>query len=626
MIDHIYSLRKEFLIIGLTGRTGSGCSTVANILKTGNIQELKSNFKNFREGEITNQVRKDRIVNNYISKNWYPFTIITASNIIYYFAVLEGFDKFVGAVVDSTFKSNILENAKGEQNLDLKEETKRKKEWSLYVRNSLNTLKDSFSEFSDLTSKINDFLGSRGYASNPSSDDEKSQLENRLLECKKYLEEDLPIFRSELEKGIKEIDKDAVTKILQDWGNNLRKYKSISENYGNNDESGDATSTIASKINQFIKCLRKLNELNGSRITRIVIDALRNPFEILYFRERYSAFYCMSVNTPEEIRHNNLLKDKHYRYSEVLRIDEIEGEKKDLNNSYQEIDVIRCIQLSDIYLSHNGEPVDKNRELINQILTYISLILHPGLVPPSAQERCMQIAFTAKLNSGCLSRQVGAVVTDSNFSIKSIGWNSVPEGQVPCSLRNLDDLTKGEDDIAFSEFEQTDDKFQSHISKLHPKYTNNLRDKLNGLTLSYCFKNIYTGINPKQKNNQVHTRSLHAEENAFLQIAKYGVNRIDGGKLFTTASCCELCAKKAYHLGIKEIYYIDSYPGISYAHIFQNGIKDHRPKVILFSGAVGRAYVSLYNPFVPLKDEIEYLTGVKVGEPIENEPEKSKNK
>ena len=80
--------------------------------------------------------------------------------------------------------------------------------------------------------------------------------------------------------------------------------------------------------------------------------------------------------------------------------------------------------------------------------------------------------------------------------------------------------------------------------------------------------------------------------------------------MFTTASCCELCSKKAYQLGITEIYYIDTYPGISRSHILESGI--NRPKMLLFNGAIGRAYVNLYTPFLPLKDEIEELTNVRV--------------
>ena len=66
--------------------------------------------------------------------------------------------------------------------------------------------------------------------------------------------------------------------------------------------------------------------------------------------------------------------------------------------------------------------------------------------------------------------------------------------------------------------------------------------------------------------------------------------------------------KKAYQLGIKEIYYIDDYPGITRNHIIECGTNS--PKMILFHGAIGRAYISLFNQFLPLKDEIEALTDI----------------
>ena len=52
VVDQIYNLRHNFIVIGLTGRTGSGCTTVADILKTENIQKLKSNYKEINSGII----------------------------------------------------------------------------------------------------------------------------------------------------------------------------------------------------------------------------------------------------------------------------------------------------------------------------------------------------------------------------------------------------------------------------------------------------------------------------------------------------------------------------------------------------------------------------------------------
>ena len=49
VIKQIYKLRQNFIHIGLTGRTGSGCSTVAKVLGTENVQDLKSNYRDFNE-------------------------------------------------------------------------------------------------------------------------------------------------------------------------------------------------------------------------------------------------------------------------------------------------------------------------------------------------------------------------------------------------------------------------------------------------------------------------------------------------------------------------------------------------------------------------------------------------
>jgi dCMP deaminase len=98
---------------------------------------------------------------------------------------------------------------------------------------------------------------------------------------------------------------------------------------------------------------------------------------------------------------------------------------------------------------------------------------------------------------------------------------------------------------------------------------------------------------------------LHAEENAFLQLAKYGNSGIEGGKLFTTASPCELCSKKAYQLGITDIVFIDPYPGIAIDHVLNVGTR--KPNLIQFYGAVGRGYHQLYEALISYKDELNYL-------------------
>lgn len=78
--------------------------------------------------------------------------------------------------------------------------------------------------------------------------------------------------------------------------------------------------------------------------------------------------------------------------------------------------------------------------------------------------------------------------------------------------------------------------------------------------------------------------------------------------MFTTASPCELCAKKAYQLGISKIVFIDPYPGIASSHILSSG--ENSPELSLFRGAVGSAFHKLYQPFMPFKDELDMYFSV----------------
>lgn len=588
IVDKIYKLRKNFAIIGLTGRTGSGCSTVAKILRTENAAELKSEYREVNTDPINNDVRKNRIIYQYIQKNWHPFTTIKASDIIFFYALQQPFDVFASSLsssnpdADSEGKVSISDSGRSTQ-----------------IRQDLDNVKEYFLKLSKIAKECNIYLEKGNFVE---ANDDKEAFKKLILV-------DIPEFRTKLADALSR-SKKVLANELQTWGNNVRIYDSIVKDK-DEIQSEHAPSCLARKINQFIKLMRHDNE-NGAekKPTLIAIDALRNPYEVLYFRERYAAFYLMSINTTEQIRKQKLF-EQGYRNDEVEKLDKREGGKKNFKSQYTGLDIDKCIELSDIHITHDGTEYKNNRKLTNQIITFIALMLHPGLVPPSPLERVMQVAYTAKLNSGCLSRQVGAAVTNEFYSVMSIGWNTVAEGQTPCSLRSLYDLVNKEDQSAYSNYEKYDSKFQSYIARLADKYNEigNLKD-IKGVTLSYCFKDIHNNetVTDNQLNNQVHTRSLHAEENAFLQLAKYGSSGIKGGKLFSTACCCELCAKKAYQLGIKEIYYIDSYPGISQKHILECG--DNRPKMILFHGAVGRAYVSLYNPFLPMKDEIEEVTGV----------------
>ena len=425
--------------------------------------------------------------------------------------------------------------------------------------------------------------------------------------------------------------------------------------------------SIPRRINQFVKAMRHPFTRTFAKPTRIVVDSIKSTLEASYLKERYSAFYLIAISAEESVRINRLTRNKNLNLREINFIDWNEYsnhgaeiyqrflkvkkdlpdtpdvdpleyvknkrffdpdelafiekiECKPLGRQKKPVDIVRqkaytnklnpfvlqdvcaSIQNADIFISNNHDTESKNWDLKWEIVRNISLISHPGLLLPTPIERCMQVAFTAKGNSGCLSRQVGAVVTDSGYNILSIGWNDVPCGDITCSRKNLIDIYNECDVQAYSNYELYNKEFRNRLTEKYTsvvKYSDfNVNSILGGLPWRYCFKDIHAdGKQPMR------SRAMHAEEKALANIQNSAI----GGYLFTTSSPCEMCSKNAKNHKIKKIFYIEPYPGISEAQYSESGAPDNRAEHILFTGAIGRAYMQMYTPIMPHKDILEFL-------------------
>lgn len=426
------------------------------------------------------------------------------------------------------------------------------------------------------------------------------------------------------------------------------------------------TFAMPRRINQFIKTIRHPFDRSFARPTRIVIDSIKNAFEATYLRERYSAFYLFAISADENVRIGRLMDsgNKNLSRREIQCIDwneysnqgaaiysrfasqtdkepkgildgstystfttdEIEFLKgvvgfngtetlKDTvrqeayaKKLYQFVlqDVGASIESADVFISNNHNAPTTNMDLRWEIVRNVCLIMYPGLLLPTPIERCMQIAFAAKANSGCLSRQVGAVVTDDKYNILSIGWNDVPCGDISCSRKNLADIHEEIDLQAYSDYEIENSEFRERLKKIvevnsQSETGRGKKELLCGLPWRYCFKDVHADTKEPMRS-----RAMHAEEKALARVGDEAV----GGYLFTTSSPCEMCSKNAKNHRIKKIYYIEPYPGINEAQYSQSGCKDNRAQHILFTGAIGRAYTQMYTPIMPHKDILAFL-GIK---------------
>lgn len=557
------------IVIGLTGQTGSGCSTVAELLgRKVDVQDGSDKHLPLSKPSSEAQSAEDRkrhIILDFAMVNWQPFVSISVTDVIASYLLshpLKDVEEVVGSAASATAKKK---TSQGELNVEAP--------WIATFNKLAARSQEMFS------------LLKRGNLSF-----------EEAAAIKSYFLTDIPGFRSELRQSLK---KDYV-RLFQKFGDSIRR---TGFPLAGGTESSDSFFDLMERVSAIVDALHALG------VNRVVIDAIRNPFEASYFRQRHTNFYLVAVSTKPTDRAERL-------GASLLRMDIKEIDNKEygsqgkLLNSYSEFvsqNIAACLQHADIHITNYGvakEGAEPNLgELAFQLVKYVSLMHHPGLVTPTHVERCMQAAYAAKLNSGCISRQVGAVVTDERFAIRAVGWNDVPYGQVSCLLRRYDEFIdpKTKDTChSFSEYETSDVKFRDAVKARYGTAAH-IR-MLEGLPLRFCFKDEYNLHNHPPGNNQVHTRSLHAEENAFLQISRSGGQGLKDGKLFSTASPCELCSKKAYQIGIKEIYYIDPYPGISSTHVLASGTA--KPQLSLFAGAIGAAYHKLYLPLLAYKDQI----------------------
>ena len=124
---------------------------------------------------------------------------------------------------------------------------------------------------------------------------------------------------------------------------------------------------------------------------------------------------------------------------------------------------------------------------------------------PDNDEYFMEMAHLVAKRSTCLRRHVGAVLVKDK-RVLSTGYNGSPKGTLHCEVKGC------------------------------------IREQMNvpsGTRHELC-------------------RGVHAEQNAIIQAAYFGVS-VDGSTIYTTTYPCSMCAKILINAGIKEVVYSEGY-------------------------------------------------------------------
>ncbi len=539
--DVLEDIKRGFMIIGLTGYTASGCSAFKEII----IKENKPEAPDF--DNIKDRITKEsfeKLGKVWKNLDWEPFNDIEVSLVIWMFVIRQA--------IRYNYKNEIYAN----------------------VRRFINPYKNELQGVKYLTSK--------------------HKLSAKA--CKSLIKSYEFVYNNKNDIKVNVFGRQNLynmIKFLQNSGTQIRRYGKPSPN--------NYTKASPENITIFPEALRKI--IRAYRYVEqkkyFVIDAFRNPFEIEYFKRRYKEFYLINVNRAEELRLKSLYKNqiRDFECTDIYKTEKCENIKekrsKNIEKWITSQNINECSQKSEYYINNNTNDF-QNLKL--QAIKIITLYNKPGCIPPSQDELFMQFAMSARQKSGCLSRKVGAILANDE-RVVGFGWNDPPKGQTPCLLRSSEHISKDKNKYLFSAYE------------LGSEFVDHIKDKYNDSDIPFCFKDEFESIQKNKfpdknigKQNEF-TRALHAEERAFLSNTSFP--SAEELTLYTTDSPCTLCAKKAYHLNVKRIVYIEEYPGISNQQTLFSGERSDSINLENFEGAIGSTYFQLYESVMPEKDYIK---------------------
>ena len=164
---------------------------------------------------------------------------------------------------------------------------------------------------------------------------------------------------------------------------------------------------------------REDNKFISRRICHI-IDSIKNQAELDLLREVYGeVLYVFGVFSPVSAREANMRAADFPR--EIIHA---LMERDARGGAAHGQTVGDTFPQSDFFLR-----MDTNSQtgLSTKVERYLDLILGAKIVTPTREESAMYAAASAGSSSACLSRQVGAAVTDKDGEVLAVGWNDVPK-------------------------------------------------------------------------------------------------------------------------------------------------------------------------------------------------------
>jgi len=351
----------------------------------------------------------------------------------------------------------------------------------------------------------------------------------------------------------------------------------------------------------------------GKQLRRkcFIVDSIKNQAEFDMLKVVYhELLFFIGVFSTEEARLKALLKKKMSKTDAHKLIADDSGDNATGDDKESGQTVRKTFPQADFFVR-----IDEfSGQLETKIGRFLNLIFNSIIITPTKDERAMYFAASAAGNSSCLSRQVGACLTDKEGEVLALGWNDVPKyggGLYPYDADDSQDKKSDARCFCCSGSKCANDENKDNM--VH-EIVHALQK--NGLTQDRDSKSVAKIIRGSKISGLIeYSRAIHAEMVALLSAGHNAGNKIRGGTLYCTTYPCHNCARHMVAAGISKVFYIQPYPKSLALELHGDSISENdneaeKMKILAFDGIAPKRYLD----FFTLKSELrkQMFAGKKV--------------
>ena len=319
-----------------------------------------------------------------------------------------------------------------------------------------------------------------------------------------------------------------------------------------------------------------------------IIDSIKHPHEVRRLQEVYGdTFWLIGVFAPDEVRRARLqaLGHEESYIIEITSRDEDEGRKSGQR-------VRDAMFLADFFIRNDAENDLKLRKTVERFLDVMFSI---GVQTPTKDESAMYAAASAAAESACLSRQVGAVITNPAGEIIGVGSNDVPKYG-----GGLYSVEQKEGDHRCYQWRgkicHNDDRKADILQKIVTALTTQ------GIVDKKKSMNALAVLQKSDVRNLIEfSRAVHAEMEAIISVGRSGASGLVSGTLYSTTFPCHNCARHIVAAGISKVIYIEPYTKSLALKLHEDAISIHENDVgkkvvfLQYEGVAPRNMIRLFN-------------------------------